>query len=172
MNIIPEDYFKDGSTLLMLVGPPGCGKSTFSNKLNEKTNCVIISPDKIRGELTGDEGDQTNNNAVFRVVYSRLIEHLDNGDNVIYDATNCRSNYRIKIIDLVKGHAKHTVCIVFTTRLNDCINQNNLRNRIVPEDVIERMYVSLRNHPPTTFEGYDIIINHAALDCFKEVNNA
>ena len=163
IDILTKEDVEYGSNLIMLVGPPGCGKSTYAKKFIEQekengTEWIIISPDAIRKEITGDESDQTQNNRVFYQVYSDLSEYLNRGFNIIYDATNCRSIHRHKILDVVKDYANKIICITFTTSMSTCIKNNQNRSRVVPEDVIERMYLNLKNHPPTIIEGYYAIL--------------
>lgn len=148
-----------GGNIILLAGPPGAGKTTIANDIvNKFDNFVIVSPDKIREEITGDSASQAQNDAVFARVYSMLVSYLDAGYNVIYDATNCRSTYRYKIIDVVDEHAYKIICIMSTTPISECLRRNKERGRVVPEDVIEKMYFTLRKHPPVIFEGYDMII--------------
>lgn len=148
-----------GGNLIIMVGPPGSGKSTIADDICKKfKNFVIVSPDKIREEMTGDTSDQTQNDVVFGRVYGLLTSYLEDGYNVIYDATNCRSTYRYKIIDVCKSYAYKIICLMSTTPISECIKRNNSRNRHVPEDVIEKMYFNLRKHPPIIFEGYDLIV--------------
>ena len=147
-----------GGNLIIMVGPPGAGKSTIAEQIcNDFDNFVIVSPDKIREEITGDMSDQSQNDIVFSKVYGQLIDYLEKGYNVIYDATNCRSTYRRKIIDVCKNYTYKIICLMSITPISDCIRRNDIRNRNVPEDVIERMYFNLRKHPPVIFEGYDLI---------------
>ena len=81
----------DGGIFIMLVGPPGAGKTSYAKWLKKKyMNFEIISPDEIRKEMTGDECDQTNNTAVFDKVYSRICTYLAECYNVIYATSNCR----------------------------------------------------------------------------------
>ena len=48
-------------TLYMLVGLPGCGKTTIANRIIESDPTVVhISSDAIRGRLWGDENCQNN----------------------------------------------------------------------------------------------------------------
>ncbi len=158
-DILSEEQLACGGILVMLVGPPGSGKSTYAKNLESTDdNWLIVSPDVIRKKITGDESDQSRNDAVFGQVYNELVSRLDAGFNVIYDATNCRNTYRRKILNVVNGHASNVICVVFTTSIAECLNRNNQRDRIVPENVIERMYFTLKKHPPTIFEGYDIIL--------------
>lgn len=89
----------------MLCGLPASGKSHYalklqeiiSNKSNEKS--VIISSDKIREELYGDENIQGNSEDVFSLIHERILSNLDNGINVIYDATNLKRKYRLEIFN-------------------------------------------------------------------------
>lgn len=147
-----------GGNLIIMVGPPGSGKTTTAEEIVDTfDNFVIVSPDKIREEVTGDMNNQSQNEVVFGRVYGQLSTYLEDGRNVVYDATNCRSAYRYKIIDVCKAYANKIICLTSTTPIAECIRRNNERNRIVPEDVIEKMYFNLRKHPPIIFEGYDLI---------------
>lgn len=86
----------------MLCGLPASGKSHYaldlqrimSNETNEKT--VIVSSDNIRKELYGDENIQGNPEEVFNLVHERILQSLNNGVNVIYDATNLKRKYRLE----------------------------------------------------------------------------
>lgn len=144
----------------MLVGPPGSGKSTLAEQIRtEQMNFEIVCPDDIRKELTGDASDQDHNTEVFTKVYGRISMCLNEGSNVIYDATNCRSTYRYKIIDVArKAGCKKIICICMTAPIGECLEWNRNRDRVVPEKVIENMYFALRKHPPTIFEGFDAVI--------------
>lgn len=149
---------EQGSNFIILVGAPGAGKTTVADQLVEEFGFTKICPDDIREEVSGDCMDQSQNDKVFGIVYSRIEEFLERGDNVVYDATNCRSAYRYKIIEVCKSYATNIVCLCATTTIGECLNRNNKRIQHVPEHVIERMYFTLRKHPPTIFEGYDMIV--------------
>ena len=74
----------------MLVGLPGSGKSTWA----EKQNMDIFSSDAIREELYGDASIQGDNNLIFDLLHSRIIENLKSGKDSIFDATNLSSKKR------------------------------------------------------------------------------
>ena len=148
-----------GGNLIMLVGPPCAGKTTIAEEICDKyDNFVIVSPDQVRKEVNGDSTIQANNDIVFGRVYGQLTAYLEDGKNVVYDATNCRAVYRYKIVDVCSPYAYKIVCLMGTTSLSECIKRNEERDRAVPEDVIERMYLTFRKHPPVIFEGYDMIV--------------
>jgi predicted kinase len=85
------------SKFICAIGISGCGKTTFGNTLKkENSNLEIVCPDDIRKELTGDISDQTQNEKVWNICYSRIIHNLQDGKDVYLSATN-----------LSKGGLKH-----------------------------------------------------------------
>jgi len=152
------DNLDNGVTFILLVGPPGSGKTEIADKLVEYYDFVKISPDDIRKELFGNPHDQKHNTEVFSTVYSRINSSLKSGFNVVYDATNCRPAYRLKIIDIVENWADNIYCFCAESSIVDCVEKNKkYYENSVPEDVIEKMYFTLKKHPPTIYEGYDLI---------------
>ena len=148
--------------LYWMIGISGSGKSTVADKLSKEKHAYIISSDKIREELYGDENIQGDPQEVFKRVHNRILAYLTTGLDVIYDATNISLKNRSKLFKLLKDKyidAKH-IAIVMTTPLSICINNNNSRERVVPEDVILKQYKSF--NMPFFEEGFDEII----LDCW------
>lgn len=148
-----------GGILVIMVGPPGAGKTTVADDIVDNfENFVLVSPDNIRKEFNTTNLDLSQTEIVFEKVYKQLNDSLKSGKNVVYDATNCRSTYRHKIINVCRHYTYKIICVMSTTPISECIKRNNERNGAVPEDVIEKMYFNLRKHPPVIFEGYDYIV--------------
>ena len=144
--------------LVIMIGAPGCGKSTKSEELAQQGFCVIC-PDKIRAELTGDESDQTRNEDVFELAYSRVEDLLQDGEDVVFDATNAYNNHREKLLRRTAKYRKGAVAMVSTECLRKCLERNDNRpGRKVPEEVILRIYKRLLEHPPSLLEGFDLIV--------------
>ena len=61
---------------IMMVGLVGSGKSTYAKQLSDDINAIICNSDAIREELCGDENSQDNNDEVFKILHSRIKEHL------------------------------------------------------------------------------------------------
>ena len=152
----------------MLCGAPGSGKSKLAEKLANDiseagSECVVISTELIREEITGSQTDQSMNKEVFEVVHQRIRESLENDINVIYDATNANHPSRRKIMYEVKRSMPYDgkiICLLFSTTLSQCLENVKTRgmDRWVPEEITERMYVNLQKYPPSMSEGYDMII--------------
>ena len=142
-------------TFTMMVGLVGSGKSTYAKQLAEETNAIACSSDAIREELCGDENSQDNNDEVFKILHSRIKENLKNGKNVIYDATNINSKRRRAFLSELRKIPCVKKCVVMATPFEMCCNQNELRDRVVPYEVIKRMYKNWNT--PYWFEGWNEI---------------
>lgn len=140
-------------TLYVAIGIPGAGKTTKMKELN----ALWVSSDAIRGELFGDENDQSNPVKVFAILNARIRKALKRGDDVIYDATNVSTKSRKQIFKDHAEAADKMVAYFIDTPLEEAIRRNSTRDRIVPNEVIERMYNNL--NPPTLDEGFDEIVH-------------
>ena len=142
-------------TLILLIGPCGCGKTTYAQKyIEQHINTLHFSSDKVREELWGDESIQENNNDVFKLMQSRTVEALNNGYNVIYDCTNMTRQDRSCIISVCPKFTKIESHIIFTP-IETCIERDAARKRTVGKAVIDKMLK--RFQPPFYDEGFDEI---------------
>ncbi len=139
---------------LMLIGLPGSGKSTYIKKYFNQ-NLRVHSSDAIRAELSGDENNQNINQLVFETLHNRVKEDLRNGISCVYDATNISYKRRKAFLDELKNIDCWKVCHVICTPYEVCLTQNEQRERVVPEEVIERMYKNF--DIPYYYEGWDDI---------------
>ena len=95
----------------IMIGVPGSGKSTYI-KNSKKENDIVICPDTIRKELTGDVSDQSKNEKVWKLAFSRLREALlnleDPYQDIWFDATSCKESSINKILKVVEKAYKKT----------------------------------------------------------------
>jgi predicted kinase len=166
------------STFYMLVGLPGTGKSTWTDRfkrkhiseLNEQSfktntpfqyNLSVISTDDIV-QTIADQNRLTYNQMFDNITYSfaEKITHklakfaFERNDIVIWDQTNLTAKSRGKKLALVPSHYKK-ICIMF--RIPDNLNER-LQTRVgknIPEDVMMNMIKSYQQ--PTITEGFDDI---------------
>ena len=126
-------------SLILLVGIPGSGKTTYAkNYIERNANTIHLSSDAIRNELYGDENIQGNPGDVFSLMQKRAIEALNNGCDVLYDATNVTRKDRASIIGICPKFAKIEYHIIWAS-IEECIKRDANRERTVGKEVIDRM---------------------------------
>lgn len=125
--------------LVLLVGIPGAGKTTYATKyIKENPNTIHLSSDSIRKELWGSEVIQGDNNEIFSLMHDRALEALNNGQNVIHDATNMTRRDRSYIIELCPKFVQIEAHIVWAP-IETCIERDAARERTVGKEVIDKM---------------------------------
>lgn len=154
------ETLKEKQFLICMVGLPSSGKSTIAEELSKKYNAVIISSDGIRDELDPEKKrDQLNNEKVFSILHNRVRENLNNGNNVIVDATNVTiRNRKCVLNDVRKDKNIYKVAYVCGKRFADCILDNHKREHPVPKIVLDKFI--RRFQIPFEGEGWDAIYIH------------
>lgn len=144
--------------LILMVGLPGSGKSSYAKIIAKKEKAVIVSTDDIRYELFGDERQQKNSSKVFYEVYSRIEEHLSNQRNVVFDATNLDRKRRIHVISKFEEKFQHLqiMACYMDTPFEICVKRNASRKKQVENWVLEKLRKSMTI--PFYSEGFDEII--------------
>lgn len=143
--------------LIMLVGLPASGKSTYTETIVCK-NKVVISSDTLREELFGNRKDTEHNNELFQELHKRVKKNLIDGKDVIYDATNISSKRRRNFLKELSGAEYNKVifeCHYIPTNYHSCLLNNIGRHYDVSTSVISRMYHQLQI--PMYHEGWDVI---------------
>lgn len=130
-------------TLIMFIGIPGSGKSRWLHD-HKPDNCIVLCPDTIRGQLSGDISDQTLNIEVWKQTSEITIRFLKNGTTVILDATNVNTMFRNDFISKLpecKLMAKvfEVKPDIAFKRIQRAIESGEERSN-VPEYVVYRMY--------------------------------
>jgi predicted kinase len=139
----------------MMVGLPGSGKSTCAQKLSAKENATIYSSDTLREELFGDADEQKKNDELYKELHSRIKRDLQDNKNVIYDSTNISYKRRKVFLDEIRKTGCQKICSFVATPYEKCLQQNQQRDRKVPEYVIKKMYLNF--YIPQYYEGWDEI---------------
>jgi predicted kinase len=154
-----------GSSLILLVGLPGSGKSTWARScLARHPEGRLISTDAIRGQLFGDESIQSSWLKIWLEVRRQFQEAvgqiaLGQASFAIYDATNAVRKQRRQAIALARKTGFSQISgLWLNTPLWVCLEQNQRRDRQVPEAVILRMSRRLYGAPPSVEEGLDSLI--------------
>jgi protein phosphatase len=135
--------------IVVLVGLPGSGKSTYLERLGVRG----LSSDRIRGLLADDERDQTIHERVFQTLRYLLRQRLEIGRPVTYiDATNLRPEERRPYIEMGREFGCELEAVWFDVSLEVCLARNAARKRVVPEAALLEMAGRLA--PPSDEEGF------------------
>ncbi|WAL61683.1 AAA family ATPase [Thermocoleostomius sinensis] len=155
--------------LYLLIGLPGSGKSTLAASMQGTCSTLrLVSTDRIRGQLFGDEAIQGPWSLIWRQVGQQLreiVQQIEQGQcqAVLYDATNTRRQSRRAVIALARSLAfTHITGLWIDTPLSVCLERNRQRDRQVPDEVIQRMQRQLEGAPPNLEEGLSCLIRYSS----------
>tara|TARA_X000000368_G_C23003548_1_gene700056 strand:- start:357 stop:1217 length:861 start_codon:yes stop_codon:yes gene_type:complete len=127
--------------IIVMVGYPGSGKTTISEKIN-KDKYVVISGDKF---------------ANSKNMIKESEKYLAVGKSVIYDATNPTIEKRKEYINVAKKYNIESRCINVKTDIIESMFRNNKRDKVIPKIVY---YVFRKKYQePNISEGFTEIIN-------------
>ena len=98
-------------SLVALIGPSSCGKSTFAARHFRPTE--VLSSDECRGLVSDDEVDQSATVDAFEVLHFIVAKRLARGRLTVIDATNVQPRARQPIVELARRFHVPPVAIVF-----------------------------------------------------------
>jgi protein phosphatase len=92
---MPEIVIADPS-LVVLVGAAGAGKSTFAER--HFAPAEVLSSDRFRAIVSGDEANQAATRAAFVLLHRELSTRLGQGRLTVVDATSVQSAARRALV--------------------------------------------------------------------------
>lgn len=148
-------------TLYMLIGLPGSGKSTWTNKLFEleALDALILSTDNYVQAWADEEGstyDEVFDKAI-RSATSQLdfwVRHCKKFNiSAVWDQTNLTAKSRAKKLRQLPNHRK--VAVVFQADAETLQQRRaNRPGKTIPQHVLDHMKLEM----PSLDEGFDEII--------------
>ena len=146
---MPNDTSSEPQRIVILVGLPGSGKSTYLERLGIRA----LSSDAIRLLLADDVTDQTIHGHVFNTLRYLLRQRLAVGRPVTYvDATHLTRGERRPYMKIAQKHGCQIEAVFFDVPLDVCLDRNRTRARVVPEEAMRMMAAKLL--PPSVDEGF------------------
>lgn len=149
-DCLNDKTFKgDPFTVYILVGFPGCGKSTYIK--NHLFGLKVISRDVIRGELgingaTVDNGKKVvgtkeEEKKVSSIFDEKMMECCEKRESFIIDNTNLKYAYRQSYLKKIMPYNPYVkiIYIEAPNMLEGCIER---RSGEIPQSVYDRMYDS------------------------------
>jgi putative nucleotidyltransferase with HDIG domain len=140
--------------LILLIGLPNSGKSTYGNTLDKK----VISRDLIIEESFPDLNyneawKKVNQNEIDNILKKQFKNNKEN--SLVIDMTHLTKKSRRKTLSYF-DNSFYKKCIVFLTPLDDLSNRNEAREgKYIPETVYFNMIKSF--YLPSLSEGFDEI---------------
>jgi len=129
--------------VILLVGAPGSGKSTWGEKYAADNGMTYLSSDKNRARLGTGEEDQSVSARAFALLKTEMNHALQNEKNVVIDATFMSIKARKEFVAIARLHNAHLRAVVFELLRETILSRNKRRadagGRNVPEDVIDKM---------------------------------
>ena len=149
---MPNDTLSEAvarQRIVVLVGLPGSGKSSWF----KRHNVVPLSSDMLRAMLFDDVTQQRFQDLVFSTLRSLLRARMIASMPTNYvDATNLSPHERRSWIKMAHDFGYEMQAVFFDVPVEVCMERNRRRERVVPEDVMQRMAAKLR--PPEFEEGF------------------
>lgn len=155
-------------TLFVLVGPPGCGKTTWRTEHRELTpslDSFVISQDDLIDAWAGTQG-MTYSEAFSiaplkdfeRIVQEQFEEAVKARRNIILDRTNMTAKSRRKFLSkLPRGY--QTTAILFEVDrvvLDDRLHKRGqATGKWIPRNVVDSM---IRSFQAPTLEEFDCVV--------------
>ena len=87
--------------VILPIGTSGSGKSTFIKSLPQE-NLVVISPDDMRVEFTGDINNKSKDKEIYEEAAKRAVAAIQQGKQVVFDTTNLTKDKRRPFIEAIK----------------------------------------------------------------------
>jgi hypothetical protein len=123
----------EAPALILTIGLPGSGKSTFCRRLAPQIDAVVLESDAIRRQFFGAPTySQTESRRLFSALHAAARELLLHGRNVIVDATNLRESDRRPAYSVADETGAHLMLLTFSAP-QDVIEQRLTRRVEAPD---------------------------------------
>lgn len=122
------------TSLVVLCGSAGCGKSSFAGSHFIPTQ--VVSSDHCRALVSDDEENMASSHRAFRVFRCIIEQRLALGRLTVADSTALTARARRELIALGRKHDFQIVLVAFDIPVQVCSARNLSRARKVPEKVI------------------------------------
>ena len=158
---MPEIVIADPS-LVVLIGAAGSGKSTFAARHFAEDE--ILSSDRFRALVSGDEADQSATHAAFGRLHHELARRLAEGRLTVVDATSVEpSSRRALVARAITANLPATAIVLDLPPATVLARNAARRPRVVDPGVVrhhlDRLRAALDGPDPALFrEGFAQVI--------------
>ena len=149
------------TTLYVLCGLPGAGKSTWARENAGRLEAVVVCSDDVRRDFEADGRDPWDGDSVFAEVELRAWGLLRADRSVVLDATHFQRRYRTYTQHVVSGIDVQRVAVWFVVPLEVCLQRNAGRNslafgyRRMPDEFVHALAETFE--PPGSDEFDEVV---------------
>ena len=123
--------------LVILVGPPASGKSTWGKKFADENNLTYVSTDSIRAEIGKGEGDQEVSSKAFAIARYRVSIALSANKSAMIDATNTDTKARKGWVKMGRLQNAYIIAVAFEVPRDELLRRDAQRERHVGPEIID-----------------------------------
>jgi len=152
------EHRDDYANLVVLCGPSGSGKTRWHTE--QLPGYSLISLDDLRERFNGDPESQKNRGQILQQAKEELRQALREKRDVIWDATNLRTDFRSIVATLGRDYHALVTLVVFLLPEKQLHINNNQRDRSVASSVIEKQLSSYQ-FPLLSEVHQFLLIDHA-----------
>ncbi|WP_245238527.1 AAA family ATPase [Streptomyces sp. MZ04] len=155
VTMIPRSYLPLAEgTLAVLVGIPGCGKSTFTRQYPSSWRVCL---DEFRLAATDDMTDQSATPVAAQIQNLLLEARLARGRTTVADSANIHPHVRAGLLARARYWQRPIVAVLFDVPLATAQAQNAARARVVPSHVLHDLNAMMPTADQLRAEGFTAV---------------
>jgi len=158
----------DRASLVVLVGLPGSGKSTFARELAKRHPSAILDSDALRQELFAvPEHSKKEHSRLFPALHHLMGRLLSRGVTVIVDATNLKESSRKPYYEIAKEHDAPIILVRVEAPIG--VIRDRLRKREAERDPLDRSTATLEVFEKMVADEQSIQHEHLTVDTSEDM---
>ncbi|MFF4227425.1 AAA family ATPase [Streptomyces abikoensis] len=137
-----------------MIGPPGCGKSTFAARHPDSWRVCL---DAFRKAATDSEADQSATPIAAEIQNLLLDARLARGLTTVVDSTNIYPHVRAGLLARARYWQRPAAAVLFDVPLPIVEAQNAARDRVVPVHILREHHRLLPTADQLHSEGFGVV---------------
>lgn len=159
------------AVLVLLVGPPGTGKSYLARRIAERFPMAIVETDEIRRQIAHPPTYSPRESGRVYLTAQRRIERLlREGRAVLFDATNLYERGRKKLYRIAEKY--HARLLIVRTTAPEPVIEERLRLRKLGVEPLDLSEAGWEVYSRMKGELQDIRRPHMVIDTSRELQPA